>query len=71
MQRLPEAPSDRKTKASRSFNDVAWDLLNHEPHLSSRSVRVWLGDVVTSNCLSLLDEVVLRAMARACGVAEW
>lgn len=60
-----------KANPSRSFHEVARDLLTHEPRLESAMVRAWLEGVVGSDCLSLLDEQVLRAMARASGVAEW
>lgn len=69
MQSLSQ--STRRSKAKRTWRDVARDLLAREPRLASATVRGWLAEVEGASAISLLDGVVLRAIARACGVAEW
>lgn len=69
--RSPTTTAINRKRRSRSFNDVAADLLVREPRLVSTTVRAWLTEVAAAEVISLMDGAVLRAMARACGVAEW
>jgi hypothetical protein len=65
MQRLAGTRPRRKARCHRA---VARDLLAHKRAPKSATVAAWLAEMAEAECISLLDEAVLRAMAQSCGV---